>query len=78
MKFVASILVSLVILGLGVLAALYGMVGFAAWSDAQNVCPDGNQCSDAISSMWFGGAVSFLSVAVAVGLTFWLRRMLRV
>jgi hypothetical protein len=27
-----------------------GLLSFVALSDAYNVCPDGNQCSDALSS----------------------------
>jgi hypothetical protein len=39
------------------LAVVYGVAGFAAWADAWHVCPDGNQCSDAVDVMLLSAIV---------------------
>ena len=53
----------LIICGVGLLAILFfGFVWFVAFSDSRHVCPDGNQCSDAI------GTMIICAVGVAVGL----------
>jgi hypothetical protein len=45
-------------------ATTYVVVGLAAWADAQEVCPDSNQCSDARSAMWFSAIVVLVSFVV--------------
>ena len=59
------------------IAILYGLAGLVAWADAQNVCPYGNQCSDARGTMWFGAiVVSASSLVSAVALRIALRSRL--
>jgi hypothetical protein len=53
------------------IAAIFGFFGFAAMSDMAYVCPDGNQCSDAVSTIWLSVAVVVVCVAAAV-FTIWL------
>ena len=36
---------------LALLAVFAGFIGLVAWSDGQHVCPEGNQCSDAVMTM---------------------------
>jgi hypothetical protein len=48
------------------LALICGFAGIAAWSDAQHVCPDGNQCSDSIGTMLVGAGVLAVSSAVNI------------
>lgn len=53
----------LIVLGF-VSALLFGALGIVAFSDSKNVCPDGNQCSDAKAVMTMG------ATAVVLGITF--------
>jgi hypothetical protein len=53
------------------IAAIFGFFGFAAMSDMAYVCPDGNQCPDAVSTIWLSAVV--VGVCVAAGaFTMWL------
>ncbi|TKB13070.1 MAG: hypothetical protein E5V75_22580 [Mesorhizobium sp.] len=45
-------------------AMIYGLAGLVAWADAQHVCPYGNQCSDAHTTIWFGAIVVLASSVV--------------
>jgi hypothetical protein len=40
-------------------AWFFGIFGFAAAGDAWYVCPNGNQCSDAIVTFLFSGTIVF-------------------
>jgi TRAP-type C4-dicarboxylate transport system permease small subunit len=46
-------------------AALALFIGFIGWADTQYVCPDGNQCSDATSTMWLSLAMVFTLLLAA-------------
>ena len=52
--------------GIATIAALvYTLPGLAALADAQRVCPDGNQCSDAL------GMVSLSAGTLLTAIVFW-------
>ena len=48
----------------------FSFIFFAAWSDGNNVCPDGNQCSDATRMFWIAGGVDLICIFL-FGLCVW-------
>lgn len=70
--------VVMVMAALGVVAAvgavLCSVVGLAAWSDAQSVCPEGNQCSDAVIVIWVSATIVVFAVAYWINFLWLIRR----
>lgn len=54
-------------------AAPFGFFGLVAWADAQDVCPNGNQCSDAMSTVWLGLVVVVVAICLSIAII-WLSR----
>jgi hypothetical protein len=54
------------------LACIFGLLMAVALSDARYVCPDGNQCSDVVTTALFAGT---LMLAFLVAAFFGFRRL---
>jgi hypothetical protein len=70
MKLLALILLALSL----AFAALFGLVGLAAWSAARDQCPNGSDCGDATGAAVLGITVALSSLLVGA---FALRRLFR-
>jgi hypothetical protein len=55
--------------------AILTFAGLAAWSDyGSRGCPNGTQCSDAVSTMWVAGIIAPLAFFLAIGIALFLSK----
>jgi hypothetical protein len=71
MKVIVYVLTAIVVV-LTPVSLISALAAIAAWMDAQHICPDGNQCSDAVGTISI--AVTAIAALVAAGSALFLLR----